>query len=132
MWPARPGGSCGFGALLNPHVHFHCVGVDGVFQPDGAGGAHFHEARGVGPATIAEIQTQVRHRLLSVLTRRGLLNGEEAESMGTWDHAEGFSLDASVRVETNDRQGLERLLRYCARPALAGTLARNRCRALGL
>ncbi|SBT05872.1 hypothetical protein ACCAA_270108 [Candidatus Accumulibacter aalborgensis] len=31
----------------------------------------------------------------------------------------GFSLDASVRVEGADRQGLERLLRYCARQAFA-------------
>ena len=29
------------------------------------------------------------------------------------------SLDASVRIEGHDRQGLERLLRYCARPAFA-------------
>jgi hypothetical protein len=30
-----------------------------------------------------------------------------------------FSLDASVRIEASDRQGLERLLRYCARPPFA-------------
>lgn len=35
------------------------------------------------------------------------------------NHDSGFSLDASVRIEANDRQGLERLLRYCARPAFA-------------
>lgn len=39
--------------------------------------------------------------------------------MGAWDHGGGFSLDASVRVEANDRPGLERLLRYCARSAFA-------------
>ena len=33
--------------------------------------------------------------------------------------AHGFSLDTSVRIEANDRQGLERLLRYYARPAFA-------------
>jgi hypothetical protein len=88
-----------FGALLNPHVHFHCVVVDGVFQPDGAGGVRFHEA-GIGSETIAEIQTQVRHRLLSVLARRGVLKREDAEAMGTWDHSgEGFSVDASVCIE---------------------------------
>ena len=30
-----------------------------------------------------------------------------------------FSLDASIRVEGPDRAGLERLLRYCARPPVA-------------
>jgi hypothetical protein len=39
--------------------------------------------------------------------------------MGEWDHGGGFSLDASVRIEGDDREGLERLLRYCARPAFA-------------
>ena len=71
------------------------------------------------PETIAEIQAQVRHRLLSVLARRGVLEREDAEAMDAWDHGGGFSLDASVRIEASDRQGLERLLRYCARPAFA-------------
>ena len=31
----------------------------------------------------------------------------------------GFSLDAKVRIEARDRAGLERLLRYCARPIFA-------------
>jgi len=39
--------------------------------------------------------------------------------MASWDHAGGFSLDASVRIEGHDRAGLERLLRYCARPPFA-------------
>ena len=39
--------------------------------------------------------------------------------MASGEHAGGFSLDASVRVEAADRQGLERLLRTCARPPFA-------------
>ena len=39
--------------------------------------------------------------------------------MASWDHGGGFSLDASVRIEGADRTGLERLLRYCARPPFA-------------
>jgi hypothetical protein len=35
--------------------------------------------------------------------------------MLSWDHGGGFSLDASVRIEATDRDGLERLIRYCAR-----------------
>lgn len=31
----------------------------------------------------------------------------------------GFSLDAKLRIEAWDRQGLERLIRYCARPCFA-------------
>jgi len=36
-----------------------------------------------------------------------------------WDHGGGFSLDATVRIEAKGRRGLERLLRYCARPPFA-------------
>jgi hypothetical protein len=39
--------------------------------------------------------------------------------MGQWRNGGGFSLDASVRIEADDRAGLERLLRYCARPPFA-------------
>ena len=35
-----------------------------------------------------------------------------------WENS-GFSLDAAVRVGAHDRAGLERLLRYCARPPFA-------------
>lgn len=96
---------------------FSCV--EGVFEADGAGGARFHEARGVGAQALAEIQAQVRRRVLRAAARRGLLEREAAQAMGAWNHAGGFSLDASVRVEADDRPGLERLLRYCARPVFA-------------
>lgn len=36
-----------------------------------------------------------------------------------WEHGGGFSLDASVCIGGTDRAGLERLLRYCARPPFA-------------
>ena len=39
--------------------------------------------------------------------------------MASWGHGGGFSLYASIRVEGPDRAGLERLLRYCARPPFA-------------
>ena len=38
--------------------------------------------------------------------------------MLAWENT-GFSLDAAVRVGAHDRAGLERLLRYCARPPFA-------------
>ncbi|MBK8891243.1 MAG: transposase [Dechloromonas sp.] len=68
---------------------------------------------------LADIQRNIRRRLLRALKRRGLLEPEVAEEMDAWDHGGGFSLDAGVRIEANDRSGLERLLRYCARPAFA-------------
>ena len=40
--------------------------------------------------------------------------------MLSWKNS-GFSLDASVRIEVQDRKGLERLIRYCARPIFASS-----------
>jgi hypothetical protein len=53
------------------------------------------------------------------LARHGILEPHDAEDMLGWDHCGGFSLDAGVRIESHDRVGLERLIRYCARPPFA-------------
>jgi len=44
----------------------------------------------------------------------------ETDDMWCWGHGGGFSIDASVRIDANDREGLERLIRYCARPPFSG------------
>jgi len=49
------------------------------------------------------VQRRIRSRVLRLAVR----------------HGGGFSLHAGVLIEAADRAGLERLLRYCARPALA-------------
>ncbi len=72
----------------------------------------------IAEAEIAAVQEIVRKRVLALFERRELLTPETAADMRTWGHAGGFSLDATVRIEANDRAGLERLLRYCARPIL--------------
>jgi hypothetical protein len=99
-------------------VHFHCLVIEGVFEADASGTATFHESRAPDQKLLDEVQAKVRRRLLRALTRRGVLEPEDAETMASWSHGGGFSLDASVRIEGADRPGLERLLRYCARPVL--------------
>ena len=105
-----------FGSTLNPHLHFHCVVIDGVFDAAAAGGVLFHAASGLDANTIAAVQECVRRRLLRVFVHRGLLPEDAARAMAQWDHGGGFSVDRSVRIEAADRAGRERLLRYCARP----------------
>jgi hypothetical protein len=68
---------------------------------------------------LAEVHAKVRRRLLRPLTRRDVLEPEDAKTMASWEHGGGFSLNASVRIEGTDRPVLERLLRYCARPVFA-------------
>jgi hypothetical protein len=64
------------------------------------------------------IEAQVRRRVLHGFSRYRLLDPDDARDMLAWDNS-GFSLDAGVCIATNDRAGLERLLRYCARPPFA-------------
>ena len=50
---------------------------------------------------------------------RGLLERHVTDDMLTWQASGGFSIDASVHIPARDRAGLERLVRYCARPPFA-------------
>jgi hypothetical protein len=106
-------------SLLEKSLRFHCVVVEGVFDADGAGGTTFHEARALGPEALAEIRASVRVRLLRTLSHRNLLEREDAQAMGEWDHGGASpSMPACVSREKTGK-GMERLLRYCARPAFA-------------
>lgn len=61
----------------------------------------------------------MRTRVLRTFVKRGLIDKDDADEMGGWEHDGGFSVDGSVRIAGADRMGLERLLRYCARPPFA-------------
>ena len=65
----------------------------------------------------------MRKRLLRAFVARGHLESHDAKDMNeraaSSQHGGGFSVDAGVRIEATDRAGLERLLRYCARPPFA-------------
>ena len=118
-----------FGSSLNPHFHFHLCVVDGLFerlecdadQDPATPATHlrFHEATALTHELLEGLQHTVRSRVLRHFRRHGLLEPYEAEDMLAWDHGGGFSLDARVRIEATDRPGLERLIRYCARPPFA-------------
>lgn len=117
-----------FGSALNHHLHFHCCltclpkprrrQVDGVFAAD-EDGMRFFEATALDEGMVATVQEAVRGQVLDLFEKEALLDHEATASMRGWAHAGGFSLDASIRIEAWDRAGLERLLRYCARPPFA-------------
>jgi hypothetical protein len=97
---------------------FHVCVVDGVFEALSEGVA-FHAATGLDEAVISQVRTNVRKRLLRAFVARGHIEACEAKDMAAYAHGGGFSVDAGVRIEAPDRAGLERLLRYCARPPFA-------------
>ena len=127
-----------FGSCLNEHVHFHVCVVDGVFEEvAGEGDADdearaqarstsviFHPATGVDADAVDEAQASLRLPLLRAFVGRGLLEGFEAKEMLAYRHS-GFSVDTSVCIAAQDRAGLERLLRYCARPPFASERLRK-------
>jgi len=108
-----------FGAALNGHTHFHCLITDGLFAATPTGEAVFYAAGPLTDADVARVQAQVRRRVLAWLVRHGYMEAQAAAGMLAWRHSGGFSVDASVRLAAWDRQGVERLARYCARPSFS-------------
>ena len=97
-------------------MHFHVCVVDGVFEE--VPGIIFHPASAIDATAVAQVQTDLRRRILRAFVGRGLLESLEAKEMLAYKHS-GFSVDAGVCIEAHDRAALERLLRYCARPPFA-------------
>jgi len=108
-----------FGSYLNSHVHFHVLVTDGVFSSAPDGGAEFHPATRLAEADFLAVQKKLRHRGLRWLQRHGHLDSAAVHALHAPDHAGGWSVDASVTIAAWDRHGLERLVRYCARPPLS-------------
>ena len=93
--------------------------LDGVFDQGPGDGIRFHEATHLAPDQWIELQRVIQRRVLRHFRARGLLDDDDAAGMLSWQGSGGFSVDASVRIEGEDRTGVERLLRYCARPPFA-------------
>ena len=115
-----------FGSSLNGHVHFHVFVVDGVFEElagdtdaqSSPPGIVFHPAIAIDETAVAQVQTDLRQRILRAFVGRGLIEQADAKEMLGYQHS-GFWVDAGVCIEAYDRAALERLLRYCARPPFA-------------
>ncbi len=105
-----------FGNSLNVHPHFHMVFADGVFALEGEECQFFETT--IFQDDVADIQDQIQMRILKFFVRRGWFDKETVEKMLKHENS-GFSLDAKVKIEAWDREGLERLIRYCARPPFA-------------
>ena len=95
-----------FGALLNTHLHFHCVIVDAAFDADAAGGVSFHPASALDTPAIGEVRAAVRGRVLQARERRGLPAPEDAQAMAAREQGGDFSVDAAVRIEPFSWSGM--------------------------
>ena len=107
-----------FGAALNAHLHLHLCKLDGVIAPVRLRLA-FRAAQ-VNGACVERVQAAVRQQVLRLFVRRGLVSRERVAVMQGWGHSGGFSVHAGVRIAAHDREGRERLMRYCTHPLFAG------------
>ena len=105
-----------FGNTLNVHPHFHILVADGIFSMEDES-LLFREAV-LTPDDIADTQDAIQRRVLKFFCKQGWFDQDTTQKMLSYENS-GFSLDASVCVKASDRAGLERLIRYCARPSFA-------------
>ena len=70
-----------FGALLDAHLHYHCIIIDGVFEANAQDSVTVHSANGVDAPAIATVQATVRKRLLRAVQLAGLLSADDALTM---------------------------------------------------
>jgi hypothetical protein len=105
-----------FGNTLNYHPHFHLLFVDGVFSSE-QNYLLFNQAV-ITKEDIDEVQESIRIQVLKYFGKKGYFDEDTINKMLTNENS-GFSLDASVCIQSWDRDGLERLIRYCARPSFA-------------
>ncbi|MCX5789720.1 MAG: transposase [Elusimicrobia bacterium] len=84
------------------------------------GGERLEFVRAAPPfeAEVAGLVESLRRKVLRRFVTLGIIPREAAEEMLAWGHS-GFSLHAATRVVADDRAALERLLYYCARPAVS-------------
>jgi hypothetical protein len=128
---------------LFPHVHV--VFVDDCWFEAGRGRGEFREAAPPDDEMVFEVGSHVFTQLERFLKREGYLDptdGDAPEALDRWwmratqeppvlpsrprlvpapgsELPGGFSIHAGVRIEGDDREGREQLLRYAARPAFS-------------
>ncbi len=135
-----------FGSILNLHPHFHVVIPDGVFIEEAPGVARWMPLPGPSAQDIEHIATRVairvhryfQHRtdfgadagegqsdaqsLADAVTNPGLAakrTGLDPPKRDEVAMASGFSLHVGRAIAPDDRAGLEKQIRYGARPAFA-------------
>jgi hypothetical protein len=154
-----------FNAALGLNLHFHLIGLDGVYAAGPDGAPEFHELPPPPEdAEVLEAVTLIAGRVQGLIQRRGLedeadplsendpglaalyasavrgriacgpnagnrvatfggdrIDGDSLEAMASPRCAAvaGFNLHGNVAIGPRDRERLERLLRYAARPAIS-------------
>lgn len=96
-----------FGDLIHWYSHVHAIVADGVFMESG----HFVRiAETWKHRTIEIFQVKVFEMLLD----EKKIDQDAVAGMREWKHS-GFSVDNSVIIEAEDKEGMQRLVEYISR-----------------
>jgi len=96
-----------FGEYLGFHPHLHALVADGLFLR----GGWFHVLPKTGIRPLEEL---FRTRTIAFLVNEGLLPSERARMLLGWKHS-GFCVHCSKRVQSHQKEDLERLAQYIIR-----------------
>jgi len=136
-----------FGSLLNLNCHAHALLPDGVFAADPDGAVRFHPLPPPWDDDVARLLDQIARAIHRLVERHrasrsddsppDLLASEQARAIADSPSRgrapfpkptgrrsaflDGYSLHADRLVDTDDRDGLERLARYGARSPVANS-----------
>ncbi|MDI6791831.1 MAG: transposase [bacterium] len=100
-----------FGDLMNIHPHLHAMVSDGCFDSEMA----FYALPSIPSRKIEEVFSCEVFRLL---LDEGKITEEIVRKIRGWRHS-GFSVHQEVRIDGQDRDGLEGLVQYIGRAPLS-------------
>jgi len=119
-----------FGSGLELNVHFHALGLDGVFAPGADGTLRFHRLPPPSDADVARLVATIARRVERLLVRRGLVDDADAmDPLAAESLALAGLASAAVqgRIALGPRAGA-RVERLGADPDARGSSRRSRYR----
>ena len=109
-----------FGDALNLNVHFHSLVLDGVYVVEPESAPRFVPLPPPSDHELRLTARRIARRIRELLVRRGLTeDSDPTDADPLADEQPLLSLLAGVAVPARDRDRLERLCRYVARPPVA-------------
>jgi hypothetical protein len=96
-----------FGQLIHWHPHVHALVTEGVFLPD----VTFLPLPKLATEPFLKLWEQ---EVFALLLAEGKITEEVVANIRSWRHS-GFSVDQSVRLESGDQEGVQRLIQYFLR-----------------
>jgi hypothetical protein len=103
--------------LLLAVSHIHAVAPEGVFTKSG----YFVYITETWKHRAVEIWQE---KVFDFLVEEGRIDREVAAMIKSWRHT-GFSIDNSVRIEADDRNGMQRLIEYICHSVLLHMVFRH-------